>query len=478
MPDPIPAAPASDTPPPVAAPAAPAAPTAESENKKLSSQLFKLLTTPSEDVTEPKKETTKPAAPEKPTSVAPVVEKPIKVKTKTAPVEQPPKIPSKADLVPAAPPSPATPAPARAAEPELNEADLVEEERALLDDARAAEKHLPEKYKGQAGKMTAFLRENAKQSDLVDKGELDQEDYEKWYRENAPRISNLDLRQIERNRIKEDVSREMEPKIENERHARWVESETPKLAAKGDETKRDLLRLSYPDEVLKAAEDRLKGVTDPKEHAKIIGEVRKDYALEVETTERVVDAAREDIQELRRLTTQNPTTKKSLIELDPEAQVWDGAKWIVNPAPRTERGIQHARLLNLVNNVCDEFKTTGGAALRKDGKWFVTKAEWADMAPTQRAPFWTFSIDDIIGRALGNVKHHVKAAVQQQHRDLEARGFRRTIAAPAVAAPAAPAAPGAPPAPRAAPAPGPGTGGGVTVGSRLAAQLLTTPSEG
>lgn len=461
MPDPVPVAPASGVPPPVQPPPAPPpTPTPPADGKPqphpLRDKLFNLLTAPAIDETKPKEKTPEAAPiPPKP-ETKPPTEEPIKRREKAKADDKPPVIPKKSDLAPK--PTDTPPPPAQTAAD--FEKELIDEERALLEDARAAEKYLGDKYKGQSAKMTAFLRENAKKAEAVDKGELEQAEYETWHAANLPKISVLDQRQIQRLAVKEDVTREFEPKIAEERHARWIESETPKIKAKGNEVYGKLINSALPDEVMTAIAERTKGVTDRAEYIKRVNEVQKDYALECEIAENVIGIATGDIEEFHRITTVNPATNKPLATFEAN-----------NP--------QHERLVKMVTEICDEFKASGGADLKKDGKWFVTREEWQGMAPEQRAPFWTFNNDQLIDRALGKVKAAVTNVVAAKRKELEERyGFKRTIPAPAAPPPPQERMPGfgAPPTPRdSAVSPG-GTTAQPSLGATLAGKLTSQPT--
>lgn len=458
MPDPAPAAPApvaaaptpTPTPPATPTPTPPPVPDAKPTSKELAGKLFSLLT--ADDPAKPPEKKDKPAdtPPPTPPKPAPAATPPPtpedggikrkKGKETPPPVDTPPPVPKKEDLN--KPPTPAPVVPATPAKPEATDADfektLVDEERVLLEDARGAEKYLGDKYKGYGGKMAAFLKDNAKK--LADPN-FDAEDpaYQKWYNDNVPKIGALDFRRLERERVKEDVKQEFEPKIAEERHSRWVDTEAPKIKAKGDSVYVKLTNSSLPDDVTAAIAERTKGITPgtPEYRAKI-DEVQKDYALEFEIAQNVINVATNDIEEFHRLTTHNPATGKPLTAFDP-----------ANP--------QHERLISMVTELCNEFKTTGGSDLKKDGKWFVTREEWQGMAPEQRGPFWTFTNEQLIERALAKVKPAVGQLVANEHKKLEARGFKRTIAPAAVPPPTPPLVPGsgAPPAPRPTPvAPG------------------------
>jgi hypothetical protein len=472
MPEPIvePAAPAAaPTPTPAATPEA--SPPKDNMAERAAS-LVNLLTKPAD---EPASKPKPSAAPEKsatPPAAEPKKkdkEKPIKVHKPAEPApETRPPLPTaeKSSDQPAAAAAPAKPAaPAAPVEDEAAfEASLLEEEKAHLEDAKSAEKLFGEKYKGQSAKLRAFIKESAKKEKEIEAsvkdGDMTEAEgkaaYREWYDANMPRISALDVRAIERARAKEEAVREIEPKLQEERHARWVETEAPKIEAKGAEIKADLWREALPDEVIAAANERLQGVTDPAERERITAEVKQDFALELEVTESITAAARDDIQEFYRLMATNPATGLPLKRRNRDLS--------------TPEGQQHDRIAKMAAGICEEFKATGGAELKKDGKWFATWQEWAQMTPAQQAGWWTFNNDELIARARQNVKKVVAAAVAQQHEHLKARGFRREIPQRGKAPAAAPAAPhaGSPPAPRIAPPPAVSGGAPSSQAERLA----------
>jgi hypothetical protein len=389
--------------------------------------------------------------------------KPIKVKKKEPVVEKRPEIPKASDLEqgksePVAPKKAEAPA-----EEEDFEKSLLEEERALLEDARGAEKYLSEKYKGHASKMEKFLKEAATKSMALgdDPTAEEEEDYKKWYDEARPKIAPLDLRNVERARMKEEVKKDFEPELERERHARWAETEAPKIEARAPELRAEIWASAIPDEVMQAANERTKGVEDPTEKSRILNDVSKEYAMEMEIATQITDEVRDVVLEFNRVSAVNPKTGKPLKAIHPEAEILDRStgRMVPNlnsPDPEIRH---HAAILAMVTEVCEEFKSGGGADLKRDGKWFVTREEWAGMAPAQRAGFWTFSNAELIKRATSNVKNAVRARVQMQRDYLEKRGWKRVSAAPAVVPAAAGAPPpvapstGAPPAPRISPPP-------------------------
>ena len=475
-----PAPPAAGTPPPQ-----PPVTPQPTDQQGVSKRIFDLLMTPTDEASlqhppEERKEAPKPEA--KPTEP----EKPIRVAKKkeaAPPPETPPEVPTREELrrKAAAPPppvvSPTPAAPAKAEDDTAFEGELVDEEKALLQDARDAERHLPAKYKGQGTKLVAFLRENVKRTSDPNFDPEDPE-YAKWYTANLPKINPLDLRQVERARVTEDVERKFEPRIEQERQARWAETEAPRVTAKAQAARQKLVATALPEEVLTAFNERVKNVTEPAERLKIAKEVESEFALEFETAEKIIGPATEQIEEFHRLTTVNPATGKALAAVHKDAEIWDGAKWAPNVNATDPVARKHAYILAMVAELARDFKENGGTARQKDGKWFVTRAEWADMEQavkenlltrSELAKWWTFTNEEIIERAVGRVKGVIADAVKTNRAQLERLGYRRQ---PAVAgAPPAPPQRGSPPAPRPTPPPGPGSGPAMTAAQTMAARL-------
>lgn len=393
-------------------------------------------------------------------------DKPIRVaKTKPVPAEARPPVPKAADgkkpeAAPAAPVAPAPAAPAESSDEEF-EKTLAEEERVLLDDSREAERLLGDKYKGQGTKMSKFLREAVKKELDVKAGDLSEAEYAKWYEASRPKIGALDMRQLQSTRATEAAKKEFEPKFEEERHTRWAEAETPKVQARATEVRAKIWESALPENIVTAVNEKIQGITDPKERARLVEEVKQEYALELEIAANITDAAREGIEEFYSLTSINPATRKPLKALRADAEILDSAsgEWVPNLQSPNPEVRKQASVLAMISAVCDDFKNTGGLDLKKEGKWFATRKEYAGMSPDQRAAWWTFTDDEIITRAQGRVKGIVADRIQQEVSSLEKRGFKRAGAvAPAAAAPAVQPS-GAPAAPRPSPPPAPNAAG-------------------
>lgn len=445
----IPVAPANpSTPTPPAAPAVTPAPAA-TDHKEIANKLMKLLVdtkdAPVDAPPEKKVETPAAAAP----TPAPVLEeKPIKVRKEKKAPETPPAVPKLE--VPAAPIPPAAPKPIGQTDEEF-EKGLLEEEREQLELARYAEKKFPDKYKGFADRTKNFLKEHAEKLGAEDFDETDP-DYQKWVRANQPKMSAMEIRRIDEERITEKVEKKFEAKNDEMRHENYVRDEEPKVRAEGNRIHSALAKTALPDEVKQAFEAKTKELGDPK---KAVEEVKKEYALEFEIADNIVNVATSDLEEFARLTSISPQTKKALKPFDPSNE-------------------QHNRIVTMVSEICREFKAEGGEALKRDGRWFATREEWQDIPQDQKKNWWTFSNQELTDMAMKRVPRAIDIACKQERERFEKRwGYSRARSTPAAAPtpPAAPPSPSAPAAPRPAPVPGAGAAPPMSIAAQLAARL-------
>lgn len=438
-------APAADTP-----PAKPAIGSAKEEGSR-AHRLFQRLADNAPEAREdsapvvapekPKEELVKPAATAEP-------EKPIKVTKKVAkrpdlPVNQPPPVAS----VPA-PQAPVT-QPAHAASSNWED-DLLDEERAALEDARFAEQAFPE-HKGLAARYEKFLKEH---KEFLDKNP-DVEDSDPRYQKlltSRPELSIKDRRRITEARVSEGVKKQYQPEIEDLRHELYVRDEEPRIQEEGRRLVEEISESALPKEM----HDFYK--------TNGVAKLRENYPDEWDVVSRIVTAASEDAKELLRITRVNPKTGRPVAKVAADRS---DPKWE-----------QHERLAKLVDQVCEEFKNTGGDALRRDGKWFVTREEWANLPANARSQYWTFTnspdhIGEIIGHAKKWIPGAVESTIKQRRAELERRGYQRRSAV----APAAPSTPPTPVAsassPRSAPIPSASASPGTTEsrGSMLARRL-------
>lgn len=456
---PQPAAPAAVTPTP--APAAPVVTPVNSVTGKPVSEaahnLFKMLEQSGDPMRETPDtpETPAVAEPEKkeaPPVAAPAVEpeKPIKVSKKPAPKR--PELPAAASepAAPAAAPAAVTPA-----APDAKwEESLLDDEKAALEDARFAEKVNP-KHKGLADKMGKFFRD---QKEYLEK-HPDADENDPGYKRilaQQPALTATDKREISAARIAEPIRKEYDGKLTDLQHELYVRDEEPKVEKEALQIRQHLAFNALPKEMLDVMKEKGLPV------------LQKEYADELEVAGGLINAVVDDAKELLRITRIDPKTKRSLasVAADPSHPKWD----------------QHNRISSMVNEACADFQKNAPQAEQvRDGKWFVTREEWAKLPPQSRAQFWTFTnsedhVREMIGRVLGWQKDFIAAELKKREDGLKARGWERkrpVAAAPATPA-VAPVASTSVSAPRPSPSPSPATTGGATqktLGQQLAARL-------
>ncbi|MCW5549982.1 MAG: hypothetical protein KIT44_13545 [Opitutaceae bacterium] len=371
---------------------------------------------------EPKPENKPPAAPPAPAPAAGDPKPAPAAVLKRRPRREP-------EPPPAPPPAPAPmPAPPAAPAPTPTddfEAGLLDEEKEQLEMARDAERLLGEKYKGFEGRTKKFLKDH--QEYLAKARERDPDavfdetnaEYQAWLSKNTPVIPQRDIREMERKRITEEVEKRQDEKISEVYDETFRRDAEPKVKQRADDFFNKAVA-ELPETLTKAIKEE--GVEKAK----------AKFPTEFRIANAILGQAAADVEEFYRLTTVNPRTGRPMKAYDPK-----------NPT--------HAGLIEFVNTQCNAFKKSGGKALIKDGKRFVTREEYYTMPKEQRAGVWTFTDDQIVGMARIEAAKMVKLKIEEEHNRLKAEGWTR----PAPAAEPAPAEqpPGAPPAPNPTPIP-------------------------
>lgn len=403
---------------------------------------------------EPAKKEKAEVAPPAP-SAAPATPPPEenRVKVSKRPVKRP-ELPTKADPAPAAP---ATPVAAPAA-PETNwEETLLEDEKAALEDARFAESVNP-KHKGLADKTGKFFREQKKFLEANPDASDDDPKY-KALLATMPTISAADKREIAESRIESRVAKKYDSKLIDLQHELYVRDEEPKVTAEADQIRRHMAFNALPKEMLDVLNDKTKGLTV----------LQSEYPDELEVAGNLINTLTDDAKELLRIWRVNPKTNRTLGDV---ASTESHPKWV-----------QHNRIATMVNAVCEDFQKHAPQTDQvRDGKWFVTRDEWAQGYHKFPDKYWTFTNSDadareIINRAMSWMPGAVSNAIKARQAELKKRRYvrERTEAPPPVATtPPQPSASPATPRPAPAPAPTNGANGQLTQGQLLARRLAVT----
>lgn len=379
----------------------------------------KLLRNLNLDPEQPDAQAAKPAAPDKrpepkPKPAAAAAAAPTTPEPKPADVPADPGIKlrkpkiSRPELPLAQAPAPATPAakdePYKP-DPQF-ESGLDEEQREMLADARFMEERFPDKYKGWTARTAKFLKEHA---DLAGKEDFDAQspEYKTWLERNQPRLTREQIREIEEVRVADRVNKEWNGKYTDLQHKMFVRDSEPKLEEEGRKIFVELSNTALPDDIASAIKK------DGFEKANQL------YALEIKTAQQVLSVATEDLKELRRVATKDPETGRPL-------------QAVVND-PTHPKFEQHQRLSTLIGYLDEAFKKEPAEKQLRDGKWFVTRDEWAQIRPDQRHRFWTHKLDDYIPMAKANVKTAVQMAIARKREEMSALGWQPPAPAPVVA---------------------------------------------
>jgi len=454
-PQPPVAAPAAVTPPP-AAPAAPAAdrPISSLTKKPISDaahNLFKMLEQSGDPMRdEPEKKPDAPTEPEKPAAASAPAEpeKPIRVSKKAAPKR--PDLPIPKD-------EPAAPvAPAASAAPEKIDArwkdSLTDDERAALDDAELAEGMDP-KFKGLGDKMGKFFRDQKAYLEANPDADENDPGYKRILA-SAPKLSAAEKRTIAEARIERRVEQKYKPELDNIQHEIYVRDEEPKIENEAKQIRHHMAFNALPKEMLTVLKE--KGIET----------LKKEYGDELEVAGNLINTLVDDSKELLRITRINPKNKRAI------GQAAD--------TPTHPKWEQHNRIANMVNEVCNDFQKNAPQAEQvRDGRWFVTREEWAKLPAASRGQFWTFTnsedhVREMINRAMTWMPGAIQQQIEARQNSLKARGYVRQRPEAPPAAPAVPpvASTGAA-SPRPSPTPPPSTpaAGQRTAGQMLAARL-------
>jgi len=272
------------------------------------------------------------------------------------------------------PPAP-DPAPAKLAVKELEDeasaADLVPEQMGELELARFAEQRYPDKYQGQASKLLSFykkLDEYAAKSD----GSLDDDDVEfrEFVSKNKPKLPNT--KRLEREMIADLAAKQ----VGNEK----------------DSVINDLKDKVRILETKPALEKKFSAFTSELQK---VGEVEDDLAKPIYE------------QQLK----QAENVGQEYLDLYYGMKTWD------------ERNPMQKWIVDFVTHQSNYFVRKGGKALGKEGKTFMTPADYS--AHGKADSNWTFGPDEILKMFNNFFTNTAKKQVESEYERLEKLGFTK-----------------------------------------------------
>lgn len=274
-------------------------------------------------------------------------------------------------------PTPQPPTPQQqAAEPEPAEDDLVPEQLEELELARFAEKKYPDKYKGQAKKLLAFykkLDDYAANSDEDRTFDEDDSEFVDFVQKNKPKLTNQ--KRLEREMIADlaaqQVSSEKEAEIADLKEKMRVLETKPTVEKKFSKFTQDLQKA---------------------------GEQEDEFSASIYE------------QQL----TQAESMGREYLDLYYGMKTFNGndpsQKWIVD----------------FVTHQSNVFQQKGGKYLSRDGKTFMTPADFA--ARGNPSSNWTFGPDDVLQMFNNFFTNTAKKQVESEYSRLEKMGFTRAKA--------------------------------------------------
>jgi len=294
------------------------------------------------------------------------------------------------------------PAPGAVRAPDLDEeyiAGLTDEQRDELAEAEFAEKRFGEKYKGQKKKLLEFYRSVDKQAKEKN-GQIDEAD-EEWQKllRTKPSLTAVDQRRVIRAMGAEEARTEIESRYGTRFEDLEREQKLIKAAAHVnqivDEFGAQLHELVAKEPALADA-------------AKVIAEKGIEEAIKTHPLEAKI-IVRQNMKSKQLAETYTLFANK-LIKFDPKND-------------------DHIWLNDFVTRQCDVFKRTGGAKLVKDGKKFLTRAEYLETHRTDPKgtdqKFWTFDHEQILDLIALNAKRSTIEAVKEAEKLAKEYGLER-----------------------------------------------------
>lgn len=265
-----------------------------------------------------------------------------------------------------------------------DEEEMLPEQRRELELAEAAERFLPEKYKGQTKKTREFFSklDAYVESAGTDTGRtFDENDYEfmEWVRKHRPDIEDVDRSTVQEKIIEERVEQRLSAK-----HEQAMEE----VRAKS--------RAMEAQPVIEASVAKLRESLESK--------LASDDPLVKNVSDRTMAASSNIARTYLRL--------------------------VSGLEPVRESEPSHSWLLGMIGRRAAELAKKPNEEKEKDGKIFVPPAEFAKLPKPQAERCWTFDYKDVLGFIEEEAVVQTEREVKKVAASLENLGFRRGSKAP------------------------------------------------
>lgn len=337
---------------------------------------------------------------------------------------------------PAAPlPSATPPAPIAATHaPDPFEASLNEDQKERLEFARDAAKMDPTKYANLPAQTIAFFKAVdgyvQKKSGEEDGHDENSPEFIRFVQQNKPKISDGEIRRIEKQRILEEAKRSV--REESNAELKATQDRIKEIEIK---PKVELVRKDFADKSLRFMSDQKDPLTAP-----IIDKVLSDG------WEKAVESDPLYGPVVQRIHGKATELAAAYTRLTHDPASFDGSN------------SDHKFLVDFIENNGQAFKANGGDARVKTEngvrKTFLPVMEFNDLRtrdPVKAQKYWTFNDFDILSRLAGAAFNEMSTAVKNQEETFKKAGYSRQQATQPAPQPAIPSTPTPAPAPATSP---------------------------
>lgn len=279
---------------------------------------------------------------------------------------------------------------AKAKDPAEDLTGWTPEEIEALELAKYAEKSKPE-YAGMASKVRNFRKQL---DDYITKASKEDPDrtfdesdteFQKWIKSNKPAYRPGEDKVLYRSMIQEQAAAQAEQRmqskfeeVERKLHRVAVKPETEKVTAQFRSTLAEDLA-SEKEDAHPIVSEIVKAASEGK-----INDISKKYPLHARAVSSVYGRANE--------------LAKTLVDLDTRVEDFD---------PNNK---DHVTVAGLIQNYSDWFSANGGDERVKEGKRFMTRAEYNALSrsnPAEASKYWTFTTDDLLQKMRNDARQRV-----------------------------------------------------------------------
>jgi len=275
---------------------------------------------------------------------------------------------------------------------------LLPEEKDIYELAKFASQNMDgfkgkdKQFKDYFEKTKNYIDKRITEDPNVDLSE--DEDYRSFIEKNRPDFSQVDIKNVERERNVHEAMRRIEEKQAPEKERARIEQERARKAPQVHKQK-----LEFREYSTKALPEEFADVTKDQESIKAFAE---SNPLEFQ----IVNSITTDLHNLGDL----------LLDITQGMVAFDES----NPV--------HSKLLSWVNKEQENYIQTGQT--QQDGKTFMRRERFFKLPESKRTPYWTWDDADLIAILTMRAKQRIEESVTRQRQILEKSGYAKQVAQP------------------------------------------------